>query len=754
MVVPLPPEVHGPITRFSPSVRVTGIVAGATVEVMEDGAVIADHFSTGNGEVWVGVSVSSVGAAITARQSTEEGTSESSASIPVIDIPTPLPLPVFVSPLSTGMSTVRLAGLVPGSEVELRNNGALVGRGTAQDTTAWIWIDPNANLDGGTPIQARQEIGGVASDWVDSLPMVTLGQETPLPAPGIGQPVTACETSINVSGATPSADLTVDNEGHETTWYSPASAYGAWGASPFKPGTILARQAFPRLGLESLETTVPVGPPSTPPAPTIQSDICPKVAKIKVSNLSAGGLLTVYSRSPDPGNPATIVETAIGVAGITNAVETFNLPTGFAAGGALALVATQTRCDLVSTKSAPARFEAPGGPHMIPIVAGPLYACARVIVMQSAHIGALVEARSASTGLPLGDPFLVGAPTVFYKPWIPLVEGDEVFIRQFGCNADGDSEAPSTVHPLDDPFPMPEIGTPVRPAAPAVYAKGFLRGARAHLLVNGAVRTSIDTQYSDAWIPSGVPALAEHDQLTVVQTLCQQTSNIEQRPVIVTRGRLNVTVSPAAPVIRGTTAQLTVTAADKDTGAAVPGAQVRLNGIIVGSTGTAFAFSPPLGLAAANGIVRSPLQYHDAAFAVALSNPPPTVARVHLNVGPVVPIPNTLVMKSATWTVTPQWGASQAFTVNGANITLTLPKPSGGSGNLVITLATTWEVAGHVLGSEFEHAIFNGMMFPAPTTVVWDGSERTIGFWALPEVSDAGDGTPWLNVVAYYQGLQ
>ncbi|MGH8168216.1 MAG: hypothetical protein ACREQ1_13320, partial [Woeseiaceae bacterium] len=80
--------------------------------------------------------------------------------------------------------------------------------------------------------------------------------------------------------------------------------------------------------------------------------------------------------------------------------------------------------------------------------------------------------------------------------------------------------------------------------------------------------------------------------------------------------------------------------------------------------------------------------------------------------------------------------------------------PPGGSGNIVITLATTWEVAGYVLGSEFEYAVFNGLMSPAPTPVVWDGAERTVGFWALPEVSDTGDGTPWLNVVAYYQGIQ
>ncbi|MGH8167738.1 MAG: hypothetical protein ACREQ1_10885, partial [Woeseiaceae bacterium] len=412
---------------------------------------------------------------------------------------------------------------------------------------------------------------------------------------------------------------------------------------------------------------------------------------MKVSKLSAGGLLTVYTRAPDPANPSIIVETAIGVAGISASTEPFNLPLGLspttAGGQPVTIVASQTRCSLASAKSAPAGFAKPAPyPYMIPIIAGPLYDCARIVVIQSAHIGAVVEARSATSGLPLGNPVFVTSSTVFYKLWLPLVEDDRIFVSQFGCDADGDS-AIHPVVPLDSPFPMPKLHEPVRPAAPAVYAEGFLRGAQAHLLVNGVVRTGIDTEFSDAWIPAGLPLLAEDDRLTVVQSLCKQNSQVEQRAVVVTRGRLNVTVSPTTPVVRGTTVHLTVTATDKDTNAAVPGTQVLINGQVSGSTGTPFAFSPAIGLAAANGLVKGSLQYYDAAFSVALSNPPPVpppapaTAKVHLNVGPIVSIPQTLVMKTADWTVTSQWSPSQTFTASGANVTLTLPKPPGGSGN-------------------------------------------------------------------------
>lgn len=756
MVLPLPVTVHGPITHFSPSVRVTGVVAMATVEVFADGNPIGYGFAVNNGELRVDIDQPDVGAAIIAIQSTTDGPSAASPPVPVVGIPDPLPVPVFVSPLSSGMSKLQLAGLVPGAKIELRNNGAVVGWGIAIDATAWVDIDYNADIAAGAPMHARQTLDGNASDWAESLGVVAVDRKTMLAAPGIGQPVSACETSIMVAGATPTADLSIDNEGTATTWYSPTSAYAAWGAPPFKPGKMVARQAFPRLGIEGAETTIPVGPAVAPAAPIVQGEICPKLAQVKVSNLSAGGLLTLYTRAPDPANPATIVETSIGIAGINASVEPFNLPPNIspttAAGQPVTIVATQTRCDLVSDRSVPAGFAMPAAyPHGIPMIAGPLYDCARVVVMQGAHVGATVELRSAATGLALGDPVLVATPTVFYKVWFPLVEDDKVFIRQSGCDADGESGV-ERVFPLDNPFPDPEISAPVRPAATAVYAKGFLRGARAHLLVNGVVRSSIDTPYSDAWLPTGLPLLVERDHLTVVQTLCRHMSNIEQSGVNVTRGELDITVVPKT-VERGRTAQLLVTATDRDTNVAVPGAQVLINGNVMGSTGTHFPFSPAIGLAAANGVVKAPLQYHDAAFSVALINPAPVTAKLHLKVGPPVPIYNTLALKSASWTVATQWGASQTFSASGASVTLTLPKPPAGGGNIVITLATKWDVAGNVYGSEFYKLDFDGMMWPAPATLVWDGAECTVGFWVQPEVSDLG-GTPWLNVVAYYQGIQ
>ncbi|NRP73764.1 hypothetical protein ILFOPFJJ_04677 [Ensifer psoraleae] len=759
MVLPLPPIVHGPITRFSPSVRVTGVLADATVELFADGGQIGKSVAGSNGTVWVTIfDTPNAGQLITAVQTTTDGSSAPSPqSVPVIDLPNPPPSPVFVSPLTTAMSAVRLSGLVPGASVTISNNGTVVGLGGGSETTAWIPILAGASLDAGTPLVAEQTLAGISSPSVASLPLVQIGREVDLPTPNVAQPVTACETSINVSGVTPSADLIADNEGVVTTWFNPAEAYAAWGAPQFRQGKMLVKQAFPRLNSESGTTTVPVGPPVTPPTPTIQSDICPQIAQIKLSNLAPGSVVTVYTRAPDPANPGTIVETAIGTAGVSASSEPFNLPPGVnpvtSAGQPVLLTAAQSRCGLTSAKAAPAKFAAAGGPYMVPILAGPLYDCARVVVMQSAHPGSQVEARSTATGLPLGDLVFVDQPTVFFKTWFPLVEDDKVFIRQYGCNANGDSAA-DRVHPLPAPIPVPEIGAPVRPAAPFVYAHGFLRGARAHLLVNGVLRSSVDTQYSDAWIPVGAPPLTEEDVVFVVQTLCAHASAKEGRGVPVTRGHLKVSVTPET-VVRGSTASVTVTAVDVDTGGAVTGAQVLLDGKVVGSTGTAFSFSPKAGQPNPAGLVKSPVQYFDAPFSITLTDPPPQTGKLHLNVGPGAPIPQKVALAGATWTVTPQWLTGQSFTANGASATIALPQPPTGSqAKVTVSLATTWAVAGEINGAVFPPQTFPGLMNPDPTVLSWTGSDLTAGWWALVSVSEDEDGNARLNVVATFQGVQ
>ncbi|MFI5541572.1 hypothetical protein ACIA5H_34835, partial [Nocardia sp. NPDC051900] len=352
----------------------------------------------------------------------------------------------------------------------------------------------------------------------------------------------------------------------------------------------------------------------------------------------------------------------------------------------------------------------------------------------------------------LGDPVVVGTdPTVCYRLWLPIPADETVVVRQSGCNAD--SEAAEEVRSLVLPLPVPAIPGPVRPAAAVVYASGFLRGAIAHLLVNGKPRTSQEAVYSDAWIPVPPPALVENDTLKVIQTLCSEASTIDQRGTPVTRGHLKISLSHPT-IERGSSVVETVIATDADTGAPVIGAQVMLDGKIVGTTGTPFPVTSTAGQPNPNGLVTASGQYFDQPFTITLTDPPPRTAKLHLNLSPVIVIYQTLVLKSANWTVTPQWDPSKKVTATGANVTVDVVRPPGASGKVQIELAATWEVAGNINQYTFPDTVLPGHQSPNPGVVEWDGTERTIGWLTGWHIVEDGYGNGLLVVTENYQGYQ
>jgi hypothetical protein len=567
LAAPLPPVVHGPITPITPSVKVTGVLAAASVELFANGSPAGSTVAGAAGTVWVGVGVAlTAGQQITAKQTTPGDGASGASPIPVTVVadPSPPPSPVFLGPLTTAMSALRMGGLLPGAKIEVKSAGVVVAETPVNEAETWVPILGGVNITGGQPLTAQQRAGAGLSAVVSSLPVISINREIQLQSPSVAQPIAACETQIFASGVVPSADLVADNEGAVTTWYSPSEAFTAWGAAPFAQGKIKVKQAFPRISRESGQTTVPVGPPQTPPTPLVQSDICPKLQQVKVSNLAPGAVVTLYAQTLGAGG--AVVNTAIGASGVTGTSETFNLPPGLAtmSGGApVKLTADQTRCALTSAKGAPASFVGAGGPYANPIVAPPLHDCGRVVVIQSCHVGAQVELRSENTGLPLGDVVFVTDPTVFYKPWFPLQAGDRVFARQYGCNADGGLREGEGLRPAEpDPgADRPSAGAPGRtgglcPRLPAGRA-GLSACQRRGTLQRGH-------PYSDAWLPAGSPALVDGDKLWVVQTICDRASTIEGHPTVVKTGKMKLTVTPNSAE-RTKTTTIKVEAVDAET---------------------------------------------------------------------------------------------------------------------------------------------------------------------------------------------
>jgi hypothetical protein len=390
--------------------------------------------------------------------------------------------------------------------------------------------------------------------------------------------------------------------------------------------------------------------------------------------------------------------------------------------GTVVITLWQSRC-AGDGPSTVVKVAAPAGPFGAPVIIEPLFDCGRYIPVKGAHAGSTLQAIDAATGKAISDAYITTLANFTLPLWFPLLGGQKVLVRQHGCNADGDSPA-ARADTLPSPLPNPKIVEPIRPHAPWVKVTGVIPGARLHLLVNNQLRSgSVDCLAVEGTIPVNGPQLAENDQVFVVQTICDHSSNIEGRGVTVKRGSLKVSVGPST-VNRGSTALVTVTAFDADTGVVVS-AQVLLNGKNVGTTGVAFNYSPKAGDPNPAGIVHEPVAYFDAAFSITLADPTWTL---FLQAGPLPDYLDTIKIdvSEISWVVTPDWNVSLAKTLTvhpsppSAASSINLPIPPGAVKTVTVTISGkastqggylngfTVEPQNFTIGSDTEKVGFHG----------------------------------------------
>ncbi|SIT47780.1 hypothetical protein BN2475_810009 [Paraburkholderia ribeironis] len=529
MAKPLPLIVYGPVTPLSPAVRVTGVLPGADVDILANGAGIGHAMANSPGELWVPLaSQPGVGQAISAVQKTPDGTSDSSSqTVPVIDVPNPLPVPVIFSDLNTCMVDIWAGALVPGARV-LTN------------------------------------IGGVPfGSTVPSQPNSFLG--------------------INA--------LSIVNETQSESWINPTAAYTGSGARPLIKGKAVAKQEMPRCRRDGQAATLPVAPATVPGAPTVTQDLCPQVMRLFVSGLVPGGILHVYRRVLHDPLGSSWSQAPVGDLGIAYPAQPVDLPPGLPltdATGTVVIALWQSRC-AGDGPSTVVKVAVPGGPFAAPTIVEPLFDCTRYVPVKGAHADSMLQAMDAASGVAISDPYIDAGANCVVPLWFPLVAGQKVFVRQRGCNADGDSPV-VRANALPNTLAIPTIVEPIRPHAPWVKVTGVIPGARLHLLVNNQLRPgAVDCLASEGVIPVSGALLAENNHVFVVQTICDHSSNVEGPGVTVKRGNLKVSVSPSS-VNRGSTSSVMVHAKDADTGVAVS-AQVLLNAKNVGTTDIAFGYS-------------------------------------------------------------------------------------------------------------------------------------------------------------------
>jgi hypothetical protein len=225
MAAPLAPVVNGPIVTTSDKVLVSGALAQATVELKVGADTVGSKAAVVNGNLWVPLSRTlNVGEMVVAVQALGGLTSQPSNNpMPVLAVPTPLPAPVFASPMSQFMSHVLLDGLVPGAQVEVRNGATLAGTVAASGNSGWVQVDP-AVLAAGAVLNAVQKLGGQTSPVATSNKLVAVNARV-VPAPKIEEPVRACDKALHVLECIPAADLVSENGRREASFEKPRMDY-------------------------------------------------------------------------------------------------------------------------------------------------------------------------------------------------------------------------------------------------------------------------------------------------------------------------------------------------------------------------------------------------------------------------------------------------------------------------------------------------------------------------------------------------
>lgn len=749
MPIPLPPVVCGPITPISPEVKVLGALTSAKITVVANHGTTQTTLGTATatmpGDIWVTVTQHpKVGWTVVATQEIGGEKSEPSPqAVLVVDTPTPLATPTIVSDLNGCMADALADGLTPGATLVAKIGTTTFAQTPIRRTLQWLGLEQAQSIPANAVMEVHQQatIGGqtIQSLTWKSLPIPSLKLET-LPPPDIAPPLQACHRKVVITNATPGAILRIDNGGMSEGTVNPTASFTAEGF-PLAPGSLIASQRMPRCKLNSKDATYKVDPASPPPTPLVQQPICPKVPCFVASQLIPGATLIVVRNVKLSGNSGQFG--ADHAFGIGQEQETIYLGSkGMELTdplGPVTFTVYQTLCN-VSSKSTEVAIAATGGPFPPPNIKEPVYSCVRAIRVSGAHPGSWVQALDATTKLPVADIALAPAPNFLLKLWFPAVAGTKLLLHQTGCNADGDSPV-VTVMKIPGKLPTPTIKAPVRPGTNAVQLSGVLPGARLFVLVDGTIRAQTDCWTETPTIYLTGALLNENQKIFAIQSICDQWSPKEGAGLTVTKGKMNVSVSPTLPISRGTASNITVTAFDADSNAPVALGKVFIKGQLVGTTGQAFSYTPDLNEPSPlQGEVREDVGHYPAAFQIPLAASNWLVQNV---TAPTTLYPDgtlQVTIQEATWILTPDWDPSLKNTISAPAIPPNIsadtqfPFPTGSVKTMQVQLQSLKcaTPGGWAFGIEFQPGNFQDIGDTVP--IGYAGKKTRISWLILVEL--------------------
>ena len=436
----LTPTVHERLAQCGTQVYVSGLVAGADVQLRAGPN--TQVFTASGGASNVTVNALQAGWEVAARQDAGQGFTPWSPAVIVeaVALP-PDSAPILPPEIGACAQCIQLHGLVPGCTVELRQGNNVVGGGTAnrEGSGCFSLQLRSQREEGGGFLTARMIVCGqngpqAATPIVAEPPM--------LPKPFIGDPIFGCQSVVPVSNVHPGAKVRLEaDNGDFLGWFCSCwTAVNVYVVRPLAVGEKVRAQCYWDGGdscqddgdwsdwREVIEPDERIRPELL--EPLIEGD-----QHIRVENQIVGASLRVFvteagitaEYGPRPagdtleialneplkaGNVVQVAQTLCGVTELSNEVTVLPLPPEVAA----------------------------------PVVVPPLYECGGAVQVSNLHLGATV--RIYQDGIPSGlkwagmntsiavgaDPSLAVGKKVTAKQWIGGVESDEsdpgVFVQQ------------------------------------------------------------------------------------------------------------------------------------------------------------------------------------------------------------------------------------------------------------------------------------------------------------------------------------
>lgn len=209
-MVQLTPTVHERLARCATTVRLSGLVAGATVEIDVAGAL--QQFIATGGVSYQAVPPLNADEIVRARQNTGDGFTPFSPGVVVEDAAVPpVSAPLLPSQVGRCSHCIRVDGLVPGSTVELFHETpvigtTIVGSGEA-NRHGWTCVElPTAPFR--ETLSARAIVCGVEGPTA-STPVV---DDEGLPAPNVQEPLFGCQSVVPLSNLHLGARTRIDTQ--------------------------------------------------------------------------------------------------------------------------------------------------------------------------------------------------------------------------------------------------------------------------------------------------------------------------------------------------------------------------------------------------------------------------------------------------------------------------------------------------------------------------------------------------------------